>query len=498
MKQRLGGLPIDRPFQVLTRRLDLSALHRRLVADLPDLVFNLVESLGGQDRLLFVVTALLDSLAVPYTGSPTAALFSATDKLATKRILESSGLPVPPCLGIWPATAHLQAPAREPASWDGPVILKSIWDHGSPDLDDDSVFPDLASLEKALAEDPDRVRGSCFAEPYIAGRELNISLLAAVGGDSPPRTFEVLPAAEIHFSDFPPGKPRIVGFRAKWQAGSFEYQHTPRSFTFPPADSELLRRLADLSHRACAALGIAGYGRVDFRVAEDGSPYILEVNANPCLSPDAGFAAAVAAAGLSPELAMERIVAASGARPRARPSHRVRHREEDSPARRSPAYHFRDELTPADPTTLGEILTTTGFFRPEEVEIGVELVREALDRGAGASGYHFLIAELPGRVVGYSCFGPIPLTDGSWDLYWIAVDPDQQGRGLGRQLLARSEHRIRELGGRRLFVDTSARPDYAPTRAFYRACGYHRAAGLRDFYAPGDGKVVFRRDLADA
>lgn len=157
---------------------------------------------------------------------------------------------------------------------------------------------------------------------------------------------------------------------------------------------------------------------------------------------------------------------------------------------------FRTEPDPADPTRVRELLAATGFFRADEVAIGVELVEERLARGV-ASGYRLLFTDDPAapRLLGYSCYGEIPLTVGSWDLYWIAVAPDLQGRGLGRRLLAETERRIAASGGRRVFVDTSGRADYAPTRAFYERCGYRVAARMTDFYAVGDDKVVYSRIL---
>ena len=162
-----------------------------------------------------------------------------------------------------------------------------------------------------------------------------------------------------------------------------------------------------------------------------------------------------------------------------------------------PQQPFRSTPAPADPARVGELLTATAFFRADEVAIGIELIEERIAQGA-ASGYELLFADDPAtpRLLGYSCFGEIPLTRGSWDLYWIAVAPDAQGRGLGRRLLTESEQRIAAAGGHRVFVDTSGRADYAPTRAFYERCGYHAAARLTDFYAPGDDKVVYARTLA--
>jgi len=144
---------------------------------------------------------------------------------------------------------------------------------------------------------------------------------------------------------------------------------------------------------------------------------------------------------------------------------------------------------------LRELLAATTMFTPNEVEIAQELVDEFLARGE-ASGYSFFSAIERGHLVGYACYGPIPCTEGGYDLYWIAVAPEHQGSGIGRLLVDRVLDRVRALGGRRLYLDTSSREAYAPTRAFYTRIGFRVAATLDDFYRPGDGKVVFVKDCA--
>jgi ribosomal protein S18 acetylase RimI-like enzyme len=158
----------------------------------------------------------------------------------------------------------------------------------------------------------------------------------------------------------------------------------------------------------------------------------------------------------------------------------------------SPVY--RETVRPGDVEAVGALTRATGFFSEEEAAIAEELVAERLEKGE-ASGYHFLFAETAGRLAGYACFGPIPGSVHSFDLYWIVVAPAAQGRGLGRTLLAEAERRMRQSGARRIYADTSSRPQYEPTRRFYEGCGYRREALLEDFYAPGDGKVIFGKTL---
>jgi ribosomal protein S18 acetylase RimI-like enzyme len=155
---------------------------------------------------------------------------------------------------------------------------------------------------------------------------------------------------------------------------------------------------------------------------------------------------------------------------------------------------FRWALRREDAARIGRLVGATGFFSPEEERIAVELAEERFAKGV-ASGYEFVTAERRGELVGYACHGPIPGTRSSHDLYWIVVHPELQGQGLGRRLIELAEHAIASAGGARVYVDTSSRAQYAPTRAFYERAGYTRAALLEDFYAPGDGKVIYVKVL---
>jgi len=155
---------------------------------------------------------------------------------------------------------------------------------------------------------------------------------------------------------------------------------------------------------------------------------------------------------------------------------------------------FRRVVRPEDGLAVRRLVESTGFFRPDEVDVAEELVAERMTKGP-ASGYEFIFAEQEGQLRGYVCFGPIPCTVSSWDLYWIVVDPACQRQGLGRRLLQEAEKAIRADGGTRVYVDTSGREQYQPTRQFYEKNGYRVAAVLEDFYAPGDAKVIYVKVL---
>ncbi len=160
---------------------------------------------------------------------------------------------------------------------------------------------------------------------------------------------------------------------------------------------------------------------------------------------------------------------------------------------------FRTDAERADVARVERLTRVTGFFNPDEVRIAAELVDERLTKGK-ASGYEFVFVDAPGadELLAYSCYGPIDGTQRSWDLFWIAVQPHAQGRGLGREVLRETERRIALAGGGLVWVETGGKPLYQPTRSFYERCGYVEEARLRDFYAPGDAKVVYLREIAAA
>jgi ribosomal protein S18 acetylase RimI-like enzyme len=156
---------------------------------------------------------------------------------------------------------------------------------------------------------------------------------------------------------------------------------------------------------------------------------------------------------------------------------------------------FRYEVLPRDVDGVRSLVARTGFFRDDEIAVAAELVTERLNRGP-QSGYYFVMAEEGGRLAGYVCYGPIACTISSFDLYWIAVEPGLQGRGLGKALLYEAERLIRDMGGDRVYVETSSRTQYESTRLFYERCGYSKASVLDDFYAPGDSKATYLKRLS--
>ncbi|AKF11502.1 GNAT family N-acetyltransferase [Sandaracinus amylolyticus] len=156
---------------------------------------------------------------------------------------------------------------------------------------------------------------------------------------------------------------------------------------------------------------------------------------------------------------------------------------------------IRTELRPTDREAIARIVRAVGVFRPDEVDVAMELVDEGLSTNADQ--YFFAVAEDDhGAVLGYACWGHAPMTDATYDLYWIAVDPTRHGGGIGQKLLAACEDDVRARGGRLLLIETEGTPDYEPTRRFYLRAGYPEIARVRDYYRVGADKIVYGRSLA--
>ncbi|PKP53526.1 MAG: D-alanine--D-alanine ligase [Bacteroidetes bacterium HGW-Bacteroidetes-1] len=272
--------------------LNLEVGRDNLIAMQPDLVFNLVESFDNKGELVYLAPALLDALAMPYTGTHTVPMFQSASKTLTKENLIKAAL-------LTPLSFELHETELFEAGKT--YILKPRWEEGSLDLDEDAVFSGdnlefIAGLKKLPKQ-------AWFVEEFIDGREFNCAIIAKSSGP------EVLAVAEIEFIDFPKGKPRMLGYKAKWDEDSFEYNNTVRKLDFAEADAVLIEKLRILGLQCWDACSLGGYARVDFRVDRHGNPFILEVNSNPCISPDSGYYAAAIHAGYDFTDIVEWIVA---------------------------------------------------------------------------------------------------------------------------------------------------------------------------------------------
>jgi D-alanine-D-alanine ligase len=257
--------------------LNLGRMLERLRRTRPNCIFNLVESLNGRGELIGVVPALLEGTAIPFTGSGSDAVSLSSQKILAKRWMRLHDIPTPDWLIAAEAADERKEGNR---TW----IVKSLWEHASLGLDDDSVVQGHVAARQRIRRCTERHGGTWFAEQYVDGREFNISIIEQNGQPY------VLPIAEMTFVDYPPEKPRIVGYAAKWDESAPEYTATERRFA--ELDAAVREQLTAASKKCWALFGLRGYARVDIRMDSQNIPWVLEVNANPCLSRDAGFAAA--------------------------------------------------------------------------------------------------------------------------------------------------------------------------------------------------------------
>jgi len=268
-------------------RLDI----QNILQEMPDVVFNLVESVFSKNELLYLAPALLQAFKIPYTGASVESLFLTTNKVLAKDQMKQAGIPTP----HWYKADNFNRLSQEKK-----YILKPIREDGSVGLDAKAVFKpsDTDSMRQLSNIDP----SNFFIEEYIEGKEFNISLLTHPDGP------EVLSPAEMLFIDFPEDKEKIVSYDAKWNPNTFEYGHTRRIFHRIDEKGELIWKMRNIALQCWEVFGLKGYARVDIRVDREGNPFVLEINANPCISPDSGFITAALETGYTPRIVIKRIL----------------------------------------------------------------------------------------------------------------------------------------------------------------------------------------------
>ncbi|MCX6238660.1 MAG: ATP-grasp domain-containing protein [Bacteroidia bacterium] len=247
------------------------------------IVFNLVETIYESGRFSFVAPAILELFKIKFTGSDAETIFLTTDKIVCKTILSFNKI-------ITPSWAKYLADVESERYY----IIKPISEDGSVGIDDAMIV---------RGDEIREIHEGYFAEEYIHGREFNISI---IGGKA---ECQVLPLAEMCFSDdYYETRPRILGYKAKWDETSMEFQNTTRSFRFEDVDMGLIDELKEIAGKCWRIFGLRGYARVDVRVGADNVPKVIEINANPCIAPDSGFVAACNEAGLTNTEIIKRII----------------------------------------------------------------------------------------------------------------------------------------------------------------------------------------------
>jgi D-alanine-D-alanine ligase len=269
-----------------------------------DVAFNLVESWRGEARLESAFAALLEALGIPFTGSGSATLALALDKFVAKTLFLAHAVPVP-------AAVCVQSGAEPLDGVPFPAIVKPVREDASHGIALESVVRDEAAARARARLVAQRYAQPALVEEFVDGRELNVSILGSW------QEAQVLPLGEIDFDGFPAGQPRVVTYAAKWVEDSEEYRGSP-SIPARPLEPRLEARVREVALAAFRALGLRDYGRVDLRLHRERGPLVLEVNPNPDLSPDAGFARAAARAGIGYVGLIGRLLEAARARRPAR------------------------------------------------------------------------------------------------------------------------------------------------------------------------------------
>jgi D-alanine-D-alanine ligase len=455
----------------------------------PAVVVNYCEAFAGSAKGESLIAGVLELVGVPYTGSPPHALALCLNKISTKRVLVGAGLPTPPYLEYTIDHAEMSDSALlrqlEERGVEWPALVKAACEDASQGLDQRSVCESIDALRAAVRRIVDCYGYPALIEQFIDGREFN----ACVIDDPEPRC---LPLEEVKFDRSNTKFWPIVTYDSKWVSGC-EEDRAATALCPTEIDEDTEHEISRLALEAVRVTGCRDYSRVDLRLTDDGKLYILEVNSNPDLGPDAGVAFQLEADGIQVSDFIVRIVEnAVRRKPIAQPVEPPRIPELTTIS----GLELRP-LQSSDRQPILDILQKCQNFRSDEIQIALELIDEATS-DPGVSDYQFIVAARDRRVVGYSCFGRVPAAEGVWDLYWIAVDPTVRGQGVAHRLQIATEAQIRGSGGRMILAETSSMPDYADARAFYLRHGYQQCDRITDFYRPGDDRITFgKRLLAD-
>ena len=438
-----------------------------------DLVINLAEGFADDLSAEPKVAGFLELLGVPFTGSCASALELGRDKGLSKLVLDREGIPTPRFQIFRSAD---EAPSLDRSVLEYPVIIKPVLEDASIGITVDSIARDGVDLMDKVRRIIETYRQPAIVEEYIDGREVNAALIIGPGGA------ELLPISEIVF-DLPEGTPRILGFEAKWVEDSPFYQRTV-PLCPAPLPEELRDRIEELARRACAALGVEGYARVDFRIREeDGEPFVIEVNPNPCINPSgSGFARAAAAAGMDYPKLVERI--ARSALERFGRGHLWSEGEGDDGKEggEGDGEGFSVGELRFAPARAEYAPLLFGWFEDEELtkymEPSSSLTTDQLTVSILCSKDEDFVIYWAEKPIGFaSLYERTPCTG---EISYLIGDPDYRGVGLGRKIImALLDHGFSRLGLRSIFASATVENQSsvrALERAGFRRIGTRRAA----------------------
>jgi D-alanine-D-alanine ligase len=477
------------------QRLGITADPAHLIAGLtaqsPDVVFNLYEGTAGWGSTEAFVCGILELLRIPFTGSPTQPILLARSKPLTKQLLAGAGLP----------TAGFQTLDRLPIGecrlpW--PVIVKPGLEDASVGIEQKSVVDNAAALAERVEYVLSTYGGPVLVEQFIRGREFNVPVWDRGDGPQP------LPFTEILFLEQDGDDPLwpIVSFDAKWKPNSRDFKATPAKNPAEHVSPELHRAVSEVAVRAFELVGCRDYARIDLRVADDGTPYILEVNPNPCISPLAGVAAALETAKVPyAEFILSLVRSALRRGPRPDFARRVQLGIEPSAVveMHGPTATSRRgwKVRPArraDLDDLIDLVRTADALLPAEQEATAKRLR-TLARKKDWGGATVLVLAGRTRLGGFAVAGPVDGVHGvaAWET--VVVDPSLRRHGWGRQLVTALERAVATAGGRLLTIDVTSGSQAAELRQFLTRCGYRPSGELGEFYKDGSARLTFARPL---
>jgi D-alanine-D-alanine ligase len=482
-----AGLPISR----LGVTDDPAALISSLKSLAPDVVFNLYEGTARWGNAEAYVSGILELLRIPYTGCPTQPLLLCRSKPLTKQLLAGAGLPTAPFMVV-----DGEIPTSCSIPW--PVIVKPGAEDASVGIDQDSVVTSLEQLQARVKVLQERYGPLVLIEQFVRGREFNVSMIEKNG------ELTTLPFSEILF--VPPPEHAdlwpIVSFDAKWRPGTRDFIATPAK---NPAEvtPEMFHEVSTLAKKCFHLVACRDYARVDFRVNEQGQPFILEVNPNPCISPLAGLAAGLESAkipysefilgliraglrrGTTPELAdAVSSIPVTDSAPSVVPS-------EAEIGRRS--YRLR----PAKRGDLAPICAVLeraeALSNEERVQLRDKMNDIITKRDRRGWNAHVLTA---GRTLyGVVSFHPSDQSQGIYLIELISVVSEKRRQGYGIALLESAENAVRASGGRLLQVGLTSGPNGTSLRQFLTRSGYLQVGEIPDYYRDGYAKLLFAKSL---
>ena len=466
---------------------DPTALLAGLKAAAPDVVFNLYEGTAKWGNAEGYVSGVLELLRLPYTGSPTQPLLLCRSKPLTKRLLAGAGLPTPPYFLVEDGTVP-PCPLR----W--PVIVKPGAEDASIGIDQDSVVTNQRQLEDRVAYLRDRYGPSVLVERFVRGREFQVAVVERGG---PPA---VLPFTEILFvppADAPDLWP-IVSFDAKWREHSREFHATPAKNPADNVSPDLQTAVAGAVRKAFELVGCRDYGRVDVRVDEEGNPFILEVNPNPCISQAGGVGVALETAKIAyPDFILGLVRNALRRGPKQELADAI---SSATPIPAAPEHaQTADERFSARPARLSDweaiagLIAAAGGWSAAEREAITRRVSEGLGH-PDRDGWRCLVLAWEGELAGCACVRPADDL-GGFALEFLTVAPALRRAGRGRALLRAVEAVVAAAGGRALLAALTSAPGFADGRQFLIRTGFQSAGEVADFTPHGYSRLTYARPV---